>query len=278
MLQDNESVIISSTVQQLDSWKKETPNGVEFWLARDLQELLGYAEWRHFEGVIEKAKVACTSVGRDPRHHFGEHTKMIAIGKGASREVRDVALTRLACYLVAMNANPKIREVAEAQHYFAQQTRKQEIQDKKEELEGRLELRSRVTQSVKELNEVAKNSGVLRYDWFTSAGYRGLYGGMELRQIKVKKGIEDKEQLFDCAGTQELAANYFKNTQAEAKLRREHVKTQQSAIEIHHETAKEVRNTIEKLGGVMPEDLPAEPSLKAIDKGSAKKELPPPQN
>lgn len=260
------NLVNDSTIQTLDKIKQKTPDGIDYWLARDLQLVLGYAQWRNFESAIERAKIACESVGSNPRYHFADTSKVITTGKGAKQTVEDVALTRLASYLVAMNGDPRIPEIAIAQNYFAIQTRKQEIADQKNELEERIELRDRVTLSVKELNKVAQESGVQRYGLFTDAGYRGLYGEIGLKEIKAKKKINEKEQLFDRITSQELAANYFKNTQAEARLRREQVKEEDIAIHVHHDTAKEVRNTIEKLGGSMPEALPAQPSLKQVTK------------
>jgi DNA-damage-inducible protein D len=191
---------------------------------------------------------------------------MMALGKGAERQVEDVALSRYACYLVAMNSDPNKLEVAIAQSYFAVQTRRQELADESANIESRLNLRDRVKDANKFLNSAAKDAGVQQYGLFHDAGYRGLYGGLSLREIKAKKGIDAKNDLLDCINRAELAANEFRITQTEMTLRRESIKGEINARETHKKVGTEVRNTIRKLGGTMPEQLPAVEPIKELEK------------
>lgn len=260
-----------------DSIKRQTRGAVDYWLARDLQEPLGYTTWRNFSEAIDRARQACESVGGDPSQHFADVSKMVSLGSGSQRAVPDVALTRYAAYLTAMNGDPAKPEIAAAQAYFAVQTRRQEQADALSQADARIELRDRLKENVKALGHAASESGVERFGLFHDAGYRGLYG-MGLSRIKVKKGIAQKEHLFDRAGRAELAANDFRITQTEDKLRREGIMGELNAMKTHQEVGREVRHTIDTLGGVMPEELPAEPSIKKLISAKRKqaKELPPP--
>ncbi len=253
-----------TTFHLLDHMRQMSESGVEYWLARDLQKLLEYAKWSDFRNVIEKAMMACDAAGGRQENHFARVRKMVTIGSNAERPVEDVALTRYACYLAAMNGDPSKPVIAAAQAYFAVQTRKQELAEQHDELETRLALRDKVKVSNKDLNSTAKNVGVQNYALFHDAGYRGLYDDLGVAQIKDRKGIPVKEDWLDRIGNQELAANYFRITQAEASLKREPVNGDLAARQVHREVGQEVRNTIKKLGGTMPEDLPAEPSLKSL--------------
>jgi DNA-damage-inducible protein D len=269
------TIVRESTIRTLDSFKRMTDKGVEFWLARDLQGVFGYSEWRNFKDTaIAKARMACESVGAIPSHHFGDVNKMVSVGSGAERKIDDVALTRYACYLIAMNGDPAKPEIAAAQTYFAIQTRKQEIAEQSNETESRLELRDRVRDANKELNKAAKDVGVNNYAFFHDEGYKGLYGGLRYSEIKQIKGINPTENLLDCIGRAELAANEFRITQTELRLRSEKVSGQKQAEETHHYVGKEVRQTIEKLGGPMPEKLLPEASLKKLKRARKSKELP----
>lgn len=272
---EDEHEIEQSIIKKLDDLREQADNGAFFWRARRLQSLFGYDNWDNFLNAIERAKIACKTLGIDPRYHFTDASNMITIGKGGKRQKKDVALTRRACYLIAMNGDPRIHEIAVAQNYFVVQTRIKEIEDQNSELEGRIELRDQLKDSVKELNKEAQICGVEHFGLFTHAGYFGLYE-RGLDEIKAKKGINPKEQLFDNIGSQELAANYFKNTQAQAKLEREQVKGEQQAIKVHLDTAKEIRGFMRKLGSPMPEDLPAQPSLKRLSTPKHKPEQLPP--
>lgn len=261
---------IIQIISSLESIKRKTKNGGEYWKGRELMDILGYTRWENFKEVIGKARGACQSVGENIDNHFLDTTKMIETGKGARVEVSDCFLDRYACYLIAQNGNSLKPEIAAAQTYFAIQTRRQEMADTENRLlHQRVNLRERVTKAVKELNKVAKDAGVENFGAFQNAGYQGLYS-MGLADIKKRKGIMPKEDLFDRAGRAELAANEFRLTQAEDKIKRDGIVNQGQAISTHKEVAKQVRETIRKLGGVMPEDLEPEASLKKLTKSNKK--------
>ena len=265
-MSENEIVLKQHTIKLLDSLKSNTENGVEFWFARDIQKMLGYSDWGNFQNAIEKAKVACDGVGINHCYHFGDTTRMIALGKNATRQVDDIALTRYACYLIAQNADPTKPEIADAMTYFAIQTRRQELTDQQTETQKRIVLRNRVKEANHHLFDAAKEAGVKHYGSFNDAGYKGLYGGFSVDDLKQKKGVSNKEDYLDNIGRAELAANEFRITQTEQKLNHNNIKGEMPAIETHREVAKEVRNTIKKIGGTMPEDLPREESIKKLKK------------
>ncbi len=249
-------------VNQLEACKRVSPNGVAYWMARDLQPLLGYTSWENFAYVIEKAKMACESAGVDAGDQFHEVTKGIQAGKGAEVQRTDLFLSRYACYLIAMNGDPRKAEVGLCQTYFAVQTRRQEIRDQHPE-QRRVEMRQRVKEANRSLTSAAKDAGVQNYGLFHDAGYRGLYG-MGLSDLKSYKGLPERDDLLDRAGRAELAANEFRITQAEQKLRRERVKGETAAIDTHRQVGQAVRTTIEKLSGTLPENLRPEPSIKQM--------------
>lgn len=254
---------LDSIIKQLDMAKRLTRIGGEYWMARDINSILGYPEWENFNNVIQKAYMACESAGGDPNNHFHETTKMVVIGSGANRNIKDYFLTRYACYLIAMNGDSKKPEIGTAQTYFAVQARRQEIQDQLPDKEKRLQLRERIKSANRSLASAAKKAGVQRYPIFQDAGYRGLYE-MGLSDIKMRKGIPPNEDLLDRAGRTELAANEFRITQTEGKLVRDGVTLERDAINTHKNVGREVRNVIKKLGGKMPEDLPPEESIKKL--------------
>jgi DNA-damage-inducible protein D len=256
----------------LESKKKTTKKGGDYWMARDIQGVLGYSRWENFEKIVRKALMSCESVGADPVNHFRESTKMVEVGSGAMVSTQDYFLTRYACYLIAMNGDVSKPEIATAQAYFAVQTRKQEIQEQLTTEERRVQLRERVRIANKSLASTAKQAGVIRYAIFQAAGYKGLYE-MGLSEVKRVKGIGQHEDLLDRAGRTELAANEFRITQTEEKLMREKVNSEQQAIQTHEYVGREVRAAIGKLGGRMPEKLPPEPSIKKIQ-GKLRKQLP----
>lgn len=272
---DGENIDIDKNViQSLDQCRRFTEQGAEYWSARDIQQLLKYSKWSSFEELIERAKQSCVSAGYDKDNHFADGGKMVTLGSSSLRNVKDVALSRYACYLIAMNGDTSKTEIAIAQAYFAGQTYKQELFEQLSEDQKRLMLRDRVKKSHRKLGEAAKNAGVIEYGLFYNAGYRGLYDGLGVDGIKQKKGIPQKDNLLDCIGREELALNDFRLTQTESKLNRNKIKGDAIARETHHEVAREVRNTIKKIGGTMPEDLPREPSIKQLKKPEKPKELP----
>jgi hypothetical protein len=264
---------------QLEAAQKTTSRGVDYWKARSIQQILGYATWDKFTNVIEKAIQACDSAGTDNKHHFSRTGNMVEIGSGAKREEEDFFLSRYGAYLVAMNGDSSKPEVAAAQTYFAVQTRRQELADKQErmveDVEKRMALRQRLTDATKHLNSAARQAGVQSYALFAHAGYLGLYG-MSLKEIKAKKGIGEKEQLFDRAGRLELSANEFRANLTEKSLLKNKVQGEENANREHRRIGGIVRQTIHKEAGILPEDLPAEPSIKKLAaKTKAAKQLPP---
>jgi len=254
---------LDQIIKELDKAKRQSRGGAEYWMGRDIQRILGYKTWENFHKVIQKASIACESAGEEPNHHFLDTTKMIRAGKGAMIKQMDYFLDRYACYLIGMNGDTSKAEIGIAQTYFAVQTRRQELQDKLTADERRIQLRQRVKKANRSMTSVAKQAGVQKYAVFHNAGYKGLYV-MGLSDIRKKKGLSPKEDLLDCAGRTELAANEFRITQTEDKLVREKIKGEQNAIDTHFEVGKEVRTTIKKLGGTMPEDLPPETSIKKL--------------
>lgn len=255
-------------------------NGNEFWSGRDLGKVLEYSEYRHFIPVIEKAKEACKNSGQLIENHFEEMLDMVNIGSGAVREVQSVKLSRYACYLIVQNADPSKEIVATGQTYFAIQTRIQEIRQMdeytrlKSEEEKRLFLRNELKTHNLQLAEAAKDAGVIEpidYAVFQNHGYKGLYGGLDAKGIHIHKGLKKNQNILDHMGSTELAANLFRATQTEEKLRRENIKGKQNANITHFNVGKKVRKTIEELGGTMPENLPTEESIKLIDKKDKKK-------
>lgn len=246
---------IDAVINLLNARRKIAPNGQEYWMARDLMVILGYSEWRNFKGVIEEAKVACDLAGINSAYHFVDTTDEMTGGKGAQIQRENLYLSRYACYLIAMNGESSKPEIATAQTYFAIQTRKQEQYNQLTDEEKRIELRERVKLANRHLGGAAKYAGVQNFGVFYDAGYRGLYGGLGLADIKNRKGIPAKEDLLDRAGRAELAANEFKATQTEQRLTRDKVQGQQNATTVHHAVGKEVRAAIARIGGTMPENL-----------------------
>ena len=263
-----------------ESIRKINNQGFDYWSARNLAKVLGYSEFRHFLPVIGKAKEACRNSGQDTVNHFEDILEMVSIGSGAQREIQDVWLSRYACYLIVQNADPSKPIVALGQTYFAVQTRKQELieeadyQTLKTEEEKRLFLRNQLKLHNKQLAGVAKNAGVIQpldYAIFQDHGYKGLYGGLTSRDIHERKGLKKGQQILDHMGSTELAANLFRATQTEDKLKRDQVKDKLIANQTHYEVGKKVRKTIEEIGGTMPENLPSAQSIKSIEKKQQKK-------
>jgi len=233
--------------------------GNEYWEARELQEMLGYKEWRYFASVIEKAQVACSQSNNNISSHFGVNTKIVKAGV-SSKSIIDYRLSRYACYLIVQNANPKYKTVALGQTYFAIQTRKMELTEeeysKLNEDEKRLYRRQRTRDGNKALYKVAVTKGVKNFDKFTNAGYRGLYNGETADDIARRKGLRYREEILDYMGSAELVANEFRIVQTEELLSRQKEKSEKLASDTHFIVGKTVREAIEKLGNTMPENLP----------------------
>lgn len=258
--------------------KRVREDGTEYWYARELSEVLEYTEWRNFLKVLDRAKISCKNSGQEVDNHFVEVNKMVEIGSNTKRQVLDYELSRYACYLIVQNGDPRKEVIALGQTYFAIQTRRQEVADYFNQLDEdnkRLVIRGDIKQWNKMLLEVAHNSGVItnqEYAEFQNAGYIGLYGGLTVEDIHRKKNLKDKEKILDFMGSEELAANLFRITQTEAKLKRENVKTKERANRTHYTVGKTVRKAIKDIGGTMPEDLPTpEKSIKEVEKEQLKK-------
>ena len=250
--------------------KHYTEEGVEYWYARELQRVLEYKEWRNFLKAVNKAKEACEKAQQSMIDHFVDVNKMVELGSGATREVDDIMLSRYACYLIVMNGDPRKEVIALGQTYFAVQTRKQERTDEEfrtmSEDERRLHLRNDVRGSNKKLASAAYDAGVRNFGKFQNSGYRGLYNGETAADIRERKGLDKNQDILDYMGSTELAANYFRITQTEDKLRREHIQGEALANETHYNVGRKVRQTIAELGGTMPEALPVpEKSIQQIE-------------
>jgi DNA-damage-inducible protein D len=250
-------------------------SGNEYWMARQLSKVLDYTDFRNFTGVIEKAWNACKNSGNDPKDHIVEANEMVTIGSGAEREMPSYKLSRYACYLIVQNADPTKEVVAIGQTYFAVQTRIQEIQQMdaynrlSSEEERRIFLRNEMSKHNTYLAAAAKNAGVqdgLDYAIFQNHGYMGLYGGLDARSIHKRKGLKKSQQILDHMGSTELAANLFRATQTEEKLRKENTKGKQKANQTHYEVGVKVRRAIKEIGGTMPENLPTAESIKKVQK------------
>ena len=252
--------------------------GQEFWYARDLQRVLTYSQWRYFLEVIFKAMDACEASGNKVDDHFAEVRKLVQIGSGAERKVEDYMLTRYACYLIVMNGDSRKEVIALGQTYFAVKTRQQELIDDYEQLsedQKRLAIRNEIREHNKSLAEAAKNAGVVEprdYAIFQNRGYQGLYGGLGAKDIHTRKGLKKSQQILDHMGSTELAANLFRATQTDEKLRRDQLVGKKEAGDVHFQVGQKVRQTIKELGGTMPEDLPTpQKSIKQIEREEAKR-------
>lgn len=253
-------------------------NGEEFWYARDLQNALEYTEWRNFVKVISKAKEACSNSGMNAFDHFVDINKMVSIGSDAEREITDIKLSRYACYLIVENGDPRKEVIALGQSYFAVKTRQQELIDNYEiltEEQKRLAIRREMIEHNKALANAAREAGVITdkdYAIFQNSGYKGLYGGLTAQDIHRRKGLKKSQKILDHMGSTELAANLFRATQTEEKLRRDNIQGKAEANKTHYEVGSTVRKTIAELGGTMPEDLPTpERSIKQIEREEKKK-------
>lgn len=272
---ENNRLSVFEQIRRIDE------HGQEYWSARDLAKVLEYTDYRNFMVVLKKAKQACENSAQKVLDHFVGFNDMIEIGKGGKRSVESVKLSRYACYLIVQNADPSKEVVALGQTYFAVQTRIAEIKQMDEynrlttEEERRLFLRGEMTRHNIQLADAAKTAGVvepIEFAIFQDHGYKGLYGGLGAKDIHVRKGLKKSQKILDHMGSTELAANLFRATQAEDKLRREDIKGKTEANQTHYEVGVKVRKTIEELGGTMPEDLPVVESIKKIE-AKEKKQL-----
>lgn len=266
----SENELIAQTEKTFEDIKHVDENGNEYWYARELMLALGYKDWRYFENVIEKAEIACENSNISMREHFVVDNKTIAMPKGAKKVIIEYKLSRYACYIIAQNANPRLKNVALAQTYFAVKTRQQEITEEQykqlTEDEKGLYNRKIVKDRNKYLFDTARKSGVKNYEKFNNAGYKGLYNGETAEDIAKRKGLKQDQQILDYMGSTELGANIFRITQTDELLKNNKVNTENEACDTHNRVGKAVRETIKKLGGKMPEDLPTpEKSIKEIE-------------
>ena len=261
-------IVINSLNKNFESIKKIDENGVEYWEARELMPLLGYVKWQKFTGVLEKAKEACIKSNQNVEDHFTGAGKMIKIAKNtpreAIRELDDYRLSRYACYLIAQNGDSRKEEIALAQTYFAIQTRKQEIFQQLNQDQKRLFIRGEVATHNKKLFKTARMAGVSNFGKFNNYGYLGLYD-LNVKEIKNKKGI-GKDDILDRAGATELAANLFRITQTDDKIKGENIIGEELANNTHFEVGRKVRNAIKDIGGVAPENLLPEKHIKELKK------------
>lgn len=260
-----------------ESIKHTNADGQEYWLARELQAVLEYTEWRNFCKIIDKAKVACKGAKNNVAEHFVDVNKSSPMPNGGVRILDDLMLSRYACYLIVQNGDPRKEVIAVGQTYFAVKTRQQELienYDILSEEQKRLAIRAEMVEHNKSLAEAAKQAGVetpQEYALFQNKGYQGLYGGLGMRDIHARKGLKPNEKILDHMGSTELAANLFRATQTDEKLRRENIQGKDAANETHYQVGRKVRQTIAELGGTMPEDLPApEKSIKQIQREQKK--------
>lgn len=263
--------MVEYSEQTFESIKHYTEDGQEFWYARDLQRVLEYTEWRNFAGVIEKAKIACQNSGIDPDDDFVDVNKIVEAG-ATHKDIGDIMLSRYACYLIVQNGDPRKEIIALGQTYFAVKTRQQELVDGYDQLsedQKRLAIRNEMIEHNKSLAEAAQMAGVIDprdYAIFQNKGYQGLYGGLGAKEIHARKGLKPSQKILDHMGSTELAANLFRATQTDEKLRRESIRGKEAANKTHYEVGRKVRQTIAELGGTMPEDLPTpQKSIKQIE-------------
>jgi len=250
--------------KDFETIKNIDDSGVEFWTARELMKLLGYFQWRNFEEVINKGKQSCLTSGQNIENHFVEISKIAPVGSNSYRKIIDFKLDRYACYLIAQNGDSKKSQIALAQTYFAVQTRRLEVFEQMAEDEKRVFIREEVSSQNKSLFSSAKKAGVTKFGVFNDAGYKGLYG-IPLSEIEKSKGLK-KGELLDRAGTSELAANLFRITQTDEKLKKDRIYGDSQASKTHFMVGGKVRQTIKEIGGTLPEKLLPEKHIKELKK------------
>jgi len=250
----------------------------EFWYARELAVVLEYVQWRNFQKVLDRAILACKNSGYGVSDHFAEVSKTIEMPKTALKQIADYKLSRYACYLIVQNGDPRKEVIALGQTYFAIQTRRQEVADYFNQLDEdnkRLVIRGDIKQWNQMLAEAAHNAGVIsneEYAAFQNAGYMGLYGGLKVEDIHQKKGLKKTDKILDFMSSTELIANLFRISQTEEKLKKDKASTTDAANEIHFIVGREVRGTIERVGGTMPEDMPVpNKSISDVEREQLKK-------
>ena len=237
-------------------------DGSEYWPARELASVLDYTKWENFSKVIDRAMLACKNSGFEIKDHFPDVRKMVDIGSGTKRRVKDYELSRYACYLVVQNGDPRKEVIALGQTYFAIQTYRQEVADRFNQLDEdnkRLVIRGDIKQWNQMLAEAARDAGVItneEFAVFQNAGYMGLYGGMSVEAIHNKKELAVRDKILDFMGSEELIANLFRISQTESKLRREDIHGTTAASQAHYVVGREVRAAIKRVGGTLPENLP----------------------
>ena len=269
--------LTKKTRETFESIRYVDENGNEFWTARDLYKVLEYTEYRNFLPAARKAWTACQQSGFNPNDHFVPFNDMVRIGSGAERKVDNIKMSRYACYLTVQNADPSKPIVAQAQTYFAAQTRRAEIlldnSPLTEEEQRRLLLRSEMKKHNSQLAGAAKEAGVTTgkdYAIFQNAGYQGLYDGLTKNDIHERKGLTKSQDILDHMGSTELAANLFRATQTEEKLKKDNIKGKEKANQVHRQIGAKVRKVIEDIGGTMPEDLPVVESIKKLERKEKK--------
>ena len=247
-------------------------DGSEFWSARELGPVLDYVKWENFYRVIKRAMISCENAGHSISDDFPEVRKIVEAGV-TSKPKLDYELTRYACYLIVQNGDPRKEVIALGQTYFAIQTYRQELADHYNQLDEdrrRLVVRGDIKQWNQLLAETAHDAGVItneEFAIFQNAGYMGLYGGLDVDDIHVKKKLDVGQKILDYMGSTELIANLFRISQTEEKLRKDDIFGAEKATATHYAVGREVRSAIKKIGGTMPEDLPTpEKSIQQIEK------------
>ena len=259
------------TEKMFEDIKHIDEEGNEYWSARELMPLLEYTLWQRFSSAIKKAIENCKNSNNNVMDHFIGTDKMVSIGSNTTRNIIDYKLSRYACYLIVLNCDARKRIIALAKTYFAIQTRKQELSEKEYSMltedEKRFYQRNLTRKGNYSLNMVARNVGVRNFDKFHNAGYKGLYGGETANDIAKRKKLRYREDILDNMNEDELVANLFRINQTKQKLLKDKVRGENNANDIHYEVGKEIRYTIKKLGGTMPEDMPTpKKSLKELEK------------